>query len=486
MNKKMVAYTLGRLLQIEAMLLVIPLIVSLIYREPVKYSASFLVVALLTGIIGYMFTKKMPKVKSLYAKEGFVIVSLSWILLSFFGSLPFVLNGDIPSMVDAFFETASGFTTTGASILTDVEALEHSSLFWRSFTHLIGGMGVLVFALAVLPQMESETVHIMKAEVPGPAFGKIVSRISHSARILYYIYLIFTAVIIVLLILAGMPVFDSFIHAFGAAGTGGFGMRNGSIAPYNSLSIEIILGIGMLVFGTNFNLYFLIFTHHIKDALKSEELKWYLGFVIGAIALTTTQLTLSTDTYHNGLEALRHSFFSIISIITTTGFSTDNFNHWPLFSRLILLFMMFVGGMAGSTGGGIKVSRIAILIKTAFSELKRNAYPNRIVSLHFEDKPVEGRMVKAIANYLIVYVGIFVLLLLLISFQLDDFTSSFSAVAATFNNIGPGLGVVGPDSSYAFFNGFNKIILSMAMIMGRLEIFPILILFSPGIWRRRA
>lgn len=486
MNKKMVAYTLGRLLQIEAVLFLIPLVVSLIYREPWRYPASFLLVGLLTGIIGYMFTKKMPKVKSLYAKEGFVIVSLSWILLSFFGALPFVLNGGIPSLVNAFFETTSGFTTTGASILTDVEGLSHSNLFWRSFTHLIGGMGVLVFALAVLPQMESESIHIMKAEVPGPSFGKIVSRLSDSARILYYIYLIFTAIVIGALILAGMPVFDSFIHAFGAAGTGGFGMRNGSVAPYNSVSIEVILGIAMLVFGANFNLYFLVFTHHIKDALKSEELKWYIGFVAGAILLTTTQLTLSTDTYHNALEALRDSFFSVISIITTTGFSTDNFNQWPLFSRMILLFVMFVGGMAGSTGGGIKVSRVAILIKTAFSELKRNAYPNRIVSVQFEDKPVEGLIIKAIANYLIVYVAIFTTILLIISLQLDDFTSAFSAVAATFNNIGPGLGVVGPDSSYVFFNSFNKIVLSIAMIMGRLEIFPILILFSPGIWRRRA
>jgi len=482
----MVAYVLGRLLQIEAVLLAIPLGVSLLYREPLRYPASFLLVSLLTGLIGYTFTKKMPRVKNLYAKEGFVIVSLSWILLSFFGALPFVLNTDIPSLVNAFFETTSGFTTTGASILTDVEALSHSSLFWRSFTHLTGGMGVLVFALAVLPQMESESVHIMKAEVPGPTFGKIVSRLSHSARILYYIYLIFTAIVVGLLILAGMPAFDSFIHAFGAAGTGGFGMRNGSIAPYDSAAIEFILGMAMLIFGANFNLYFLVFTHHIKDALKSEELRWYIGFVAGAIFLIAAQLYLTSGSYIYGLEAVRDSFFSVISVMTTTGFSTANFNQWPLFSRMILLFLMFIGGMAGSTGGGIKVSRVAILIKTAFSELKRNAYPNRIVSLHFEDKPVEGRIIKAIANYLIVYIMIFAAILLIISLQLDDFTSAFSAVAATFNNIGPGLGVVGPDSSYVFFNDFNKIILSAAMIMGRLEIFPILILFSPSIWRKRA
>lgn len=483
MNKQMVAYILGRLLQIEALLLFIPLIVSLIYREPSRYALSYLVVAMVTGIIGYLFTKKHPKIKNLYAKEGFVIVSLSWILLSFFGALPFVLSGDIPSLVDAFFETTSGFTTTGASILDDVEALSRSNLFWRSFTHLIGGMGVLVFALAVLPQMESESVHIMKAEVPGPSFGKIVSRLSESARILYYIYLIFTVLVILALITAGMPIFDSFIHAFGAAGTGGFGMRNGSIAPYDNVAIEMILGFAMLLFGANFNLYFLLLTRHFKEAFRSEELRWYVGLAFAAIAAITVQLSLSA---YSSSEALRHSFFSVTSIMTTTGFSTDNFNTWPLFSRAILLLLMFVGGMAGSTGGGIKVSRVAILVKTAFSELKRNTYPNRIVSMHFEHKSVEGKMIKAIANYLIVYVLVFVVILLIISLQLDDFTSAFSAVAANFNNIGPGLGVVGPDSSYSFFNSINKLVLSIAMIMGRLEIFPILILFSPAIWRRRA
>ena len=483
MNKPMVAYIIGRLMQIEALLLFFPIVVSLIYRESIRYSLSFLVVALVTGIIGYLFTKKQPVVKNLYAKEGFVIVSLSWIVLSFFGALPFVLNGDIPSLTDAIFETTSGFTTTGASILDDVEALSRSSLFWRSFTHLIGGMGVLVFALAVLPHMESETVHIMKAEVPGPTFGKIVSRLSKSAQILYYIYILFTIIVIAALFLAGMPLFDAIIHAFGVAGTGGFSMRNGSIAPYDNVVIEVILGIGMLVFGANFNLYFLALTRHFKEVFKSEELKWYLGFVGGAIILITVQLSM---TAYGHREALRHSFFSVTSIMTTTGFSTDNFNTWPLFSRMILLFTMFIGGMAGSTGGGIKVSRVAILIKTAFSELQRNAYPNRLVSVHFEHKAIEGKMLKAIANYLIVYIMAFACVLLLISLEVDDFTSSFSAVAANFNNIGPGFGVVGPDSSYSFFSPLNKIVLSISMIMGRLEILPILILFSPGIWRKRA
>lgn len=483
MNKRIVAYILGRLLQIEAILLLVPIVISLIYREPLRNSLSFLLVALVTGITGYLFTKKIPKNRSLYAKEGFVIVSLSWILLSFFGAIPFVLNGDIPSIIDAFFETSSGFTTTGASILDNVENLAYSSLFWRSFTHLIGGMGVLVFALAVLPHMESETVHIMKAEVPGPTFGKIVARLSKSARILYIIYLVMTGATVLLLILAGMPVFDSFIHAFGAAGTGGFGMKNGSVAPYDSVAIEIILGIAMILFGTNFNLYFLLVTKHFKEVFRSEELRWYLGFIIGSITLITIHLSLTT---HSVLQALRDSFFSVSSIITTTGFSTDNFNNWSLFAQLILLALMFVGGMAGSTGGGIKVSRVAMLIKTAFTELKRNTYPNRIVSVHFEDKPVKGQMIQAVTNYLIIYILIFVIMVFIISIETPDFTSAFSAVAATFNNIGPGLGMVGPDANFSLFSPFIKILLSFVMIMGRLEIFPILILFYPGIWRRSA
>lgn len=483
MNKRIVAYILGRLLQIEAILLLIPIVISIIYQEPLRYSLSFLLVALVTGIIGHLFTKKMPKNRSLYAKEGFVIVSLSWILLSIFGSIPFVLNGDIPSLVDAFFETSSGFTTTGASILDNVENLAHSSLFWRSFTHLIGGMGVLVFALAVLPQMESETVHIMKAEVPGPTFGKIVAKLSNSARILYVIYLVMTALTVLFLIFAGMPVFDSFIHAFGAAGTGGFGMRNGSVAPYESVSIEIILGIAMILFGMNFNLYFFLITKHFKEVFKSEELRWYLGFIIGSVALITIHLSTTT---HSVLQALRDSFFSVSSIITTTGFSTDNFDNWPLFSQMILLGLMFVGAMAGSTGGGIKVSRVAILIKTALTELKRNTYPNRIVSIRFENKPVKGKMIQAISNYFILYVVIFVALVLIVGLETSDFTSAFSAVAATINNIGPGLGIVGPHANYSLFSPFIKILLSLVMIMGRLEIFPILILFSPGVWRRSA
>lgn len=482
MNKKMVMYILGKLLQILGILLLAPLVVSIIYDEPLRYPMSYLITAAFNVLLGYFMTKKEPKKKNLYAKEGFVIVSLSWFLLSLFGAFPFVINGDIPSLVDAFFETTSGFTTTGSTILVNASTLTHSSMFWRSFTHLIGGMGVLVFALAILPKVESQTVHIMKAEVPGPEFGKLVSRLADSARILYYIYIVFTAVVVTLLIVSGMPVFDSFIHAFSAAGTGGFSIHGGSMTPYNNLNIEIILGVAMLLFGVNFNLYFLMLSNHFKDAIRSEELRWYLGIVLGAVLLITVQLRLVSHSFPN---ALRHSFFSVTSIITTTGFTTQSFNNWPLFSRLILFFLMFVGGMAGSTSGGLKISRVVILFKTAISELKRNTYPNRIVSIHFENKPLDNRMIRSISSYFIVYIVVFLILLIFISFEVDDFSSAFSASAATLNNIG-GLGVAGIDTSFHDFTSFNKIIVSIGMIMGRLEIFPVLILFSPSVWRRHA
>lgn len=479
----MVRYVLGRILQIEGLLMLLPLIVSVLYKEPSRYILSFSAVAVLVFFIGMSLSTIKISTKGIYAKEGFVIVSLSWVLLSFFGALPFVLSGDIPSLIDAFFETASGFTTTGASILTDVEALSHSTLFWRSFTHLIGGMGVLVFALAVLPKTESESVHIMKAEVPGPTFGKLVSKLSSSARILYIIYLSMTVAVILLLWMGNVPFFESILLAFGAAGTGGFGVRNGSIAPYDSLYVEIVLGISMLLFGVNFNLYFMLLNKHVKEVFRNEELKWFFGITIGAILLIT--MDLSVD-YQSIVMALRDSFFTVSSIITTSGFSTSDFGQWPLFSQLVLLGLMFIGGMAGSTAGGIKVSRIAIMFKTAIAELKRTAYPNRVVSIHFEEKPLGGRIIHSIVNYLIVYVFVFSAILLLVSREVPDFISAFSTVATTFNNIGPGLGIVGPASNFSFYSPLNKILLSFVMIMGRLEIFPILILFSPSIWRRRA
>lgn len=483
MNKRMVRYVLSRILQIFGVLVLLPLFVSLLYQEPLRNQVSFLGTAALSSAIGFSLSRNSVSVGGMYAKEGFVIVSVCWVMLSFFGALPFVLSGEIPSLVDAFFETASGFTTTGASILNDVEVLSPSMLFWRSFTHLIGGMGVLVFALAVLPKTESESVHIMKAEVPGPVFGKLVSKLSSSARILYVIYLAMTAATILLLLIGGLPLFDSVLLSFGAAGTGGFALRNGSIAPYDSLYVETVLGFAMLAFGVNFNLYFMLLSKHVKEVFTNEELRWYLSIVAAAILLITANLVGTSQ----GLwTALRDSFFTVSSVVTTTGYSTADFGQWPLFSRLILLVLMFVGGMAGSTSGGIKVSRIAIMAKTAVAELKRTSYPNRVVSVHFEEKALDTKTIRSVVNYLVVYVFVFAVILLLVSLEMPDFISAFSTVAATINNIGPGMGVVGPLSSFSLYSPLNKVLLSFTMIMGRLEIFPILILFSPSIWRRRA
>lgn len=482
MNKEIVRYVTGRILMVVAGLMFFPIIVSLIYQEPIRYLMSFLLTAILMIGIGFAFSRTKMNTHKLYAKEGFIIVALSWILVSAFGALPFVFSGDIPSFVDAFFETSSGFTTTGSSILNDVEALSHSMLFWRSFTHLIGGMGVLVFALAVLPSSDSESVHIMKAEMPGPTFGKLVSRLSSTARILYVIYFVMTLVVIFLLWLAGLPLFDSLLLSFGVAGTGGFGIVNGSVAPYNSATIELILGIGMLIFGMNFNLFFLLIHKEFKKAFKNEELKWYLRIVGISIVLISANLVMNAAPL---LTSIRDSFFTVSSVITTSGFSTALFEQWPMFSQLILLLLMFVGGMAGSTAGGLKVSRVAILVKSGLAELKRVVRPNRIVTVQFENKMMEEQELNKIYNYVIIYAFIFITTTLMVSFEAPDFISAFSTVATTINNIGPGLGVVGPSGNFSMYSPFIKVILSFIMIMGRLELFPVLILLSPNTWRKR-
>ncbi|MGX7446695.1 TrkH family potassium uptake protein [Dolosigranulum pigrum] len=480
MNKRIISYTLAKLIQITGVLMGFPVVVSLIYREPFIYTFSFLSVGAVMFIGGTLLSRIKPNNNRLYAKEGFIIVSLSWIIISFFGGLPFVINGDIPSVVDAFFETASGFTTTGASILDDVEALAYSSIFWRSFSHLVGGMGVLVFALAISPRAESEDVHMMRAEMPGPKFDKLVSKIVKSAQILYLIYFAMTIVTIVLLMLTGLPLFDSMIHAFGAAGTGGFGMKNSSFGFYDNVAAEMVLSVAMILFGVNFSLYYFILAKKVKEVFYSEELRWYVGFILGSTLLIATQLVVHETRVGT---ALRDSFFTVSSIVTTSGFSTANFGQWPLFSQIILLTLMFVGGMAGSTGGGLKVSRIAIMIKSGIREYKKTFHPNRQTSLIFEGESIKDPMLANISNYLALYTIVFVLIMLSVSFEMPDFTSSFSAVAATLNNIGPGLNAVGPSGSFSQFSNFNKLLLTFAMLMGRLEIFPILILFSPKTWR---
>ncbi len=482
MNKGIVRFVLARMLIVEAGLMVLPVAVGLIYRESIRTIGSFLIVIAVLAILGILSGLKKPKSMKLYAKEGLVIASLSWIALSFFGSLPFFLSGEIPSLVDAFFEASSGFTTTGSSILKDIEILSRSILYWRSLTHLIGGMGVLVFALALLPNLSSNSVNLMKAEVPGPVFGKLVSKLRNSARILYIIYLAMTAALIVLLMFGGMDWYDASIHAFGAAGTGGFSVKNLSVGYYNSTYIYYVLSVAMLAFGLNFNLYYLLAVRQVRKAVKNEELRWYVAIVLVAVVLLCIN---AYGHYDSAGHLIRDVVFTVSSIITTTGYVVSDFNTWPLFSRTVLLLLMFVGACAGSTGGGLKVSRIGILIKTAIAEIRKSKEQRRVVSIKFDGSPLDTNVTRSVGRYFIVYVGVFLVIMLLLCLDVPDFLTAFSATAATFNNIGPGLEMVGPASNYADLSGFSKIILSIGMIAGRLELFPILVLFLPSTWRKR-
>ena len=481
MNTKMIRYVTGYILKLEAGFLVLPLFISFYFHESITIQKSYFFTIIFLLAAGFLFSRKMPENQKMFAKEGLFIVSLSWILLSFFGALPFVISGAVPSIIDAFFETVSGFTTTGASILTNVEALPNSLLFWRSFTHLVGGMGVLVLALAILPKNNKQSLHLMKAEVPGPTFGKLVAKMSYNSRILYIIYLVLTAVMILILTLEGMPFFDAILHAFGTAGTGGFGIKNSSVAYYNSAAIDYTIGIGMLVFSLNFNLFYILLIGNIKQFFKSEEMRWFLGIVSMAVILISINVY---PMYNNISCVIRDVFFTVSSIVSTTGYSTADFDKWPLFSKIILLFLMFMGGCAGSTAGGLKVSRVVIFIKSAIREFKKLGNINRVVSLKMEGKPVTKDLMEGISSYLIVYIGVFVTLLLIISISVSDLDAAFSAVAATFNNIGPGFEIFGPTSNYSSLTPINKIVLSFSMLLGRLEIFPVLILFSPEIYKK--
>ena len=481
MNYSLVAWAIGKVLWVEAALLTLPILVALIYKEGMTTISAFVITILLLLVCGAFMSRKKPLIQKLYTKEGMVITGLSWLVLSLFGALPFFISQEIPSFVDAFFETASGFTTTGSSILVNVEALSHSMLFWRSFTHLIGGMGILVFTMAIMPRLGDDSVHIMKAEVPGPIFGKIVSKTGNTARILYIVYLAMWLITVIFLLFGNMPLFDSILLAFGAAGTGGFGVRNGSILPYNSAYSEIVLGISMILFGINFNLYFFLLSKNFKQVFKNEELRWYLGIIDLAISIIVFQLR---GVYGSFSETLRHVFFTVASIITTTGFTTVDYSTWPLASSTILLLLMFIGAMAGSTGGGIKVSRIGIMVKTGFQELRRMREPKRAMVVRFDGRAVSKGLLESILKYFVVYAILFWSLVFIISFDAPDFVTAFSAVAATFNNIGPGLGLVGPAYSYFEFNSFSKIVLSIGMIAGRLEIYPIILLLMKHTWKK--
>ena len=479
MNYQMIGYVIGRILVTEAALLVLPTVTALAYGESLR---PFLLTALLLVVVGLIMGRKKPGRTALYARDGFAVVALAWLLMSAFGALPFVISGDIPFYVDAFFETVSGFTTTGASILTEIEPLHRGILFWRSFTHWVGGMGVLVFVMAILPMTDGHGMHLMRAEVPGPSVGKLVSRMSDSAKILYGIYLVLTVIEIVLLMAGGMPLFDSCIHAFGSAGTGGFSNRNLSVGAYDNAYFDVVIGVFMLLFGVNFNLYYFLLIKRFKDVFHSEELRAYLGIVTAAVIAIAVDIL---HIYGSVGKSLRYAFFQVSSIITTTGFATADFNTWPTFSKGILVVLMFIGACAGSTGGGVKVARVVILVKSSLADMRKMLHPNAIATVRFEGKPLTERSVRGVHVFISVYLLVFAVSFLLLTLEGFDLVTTFTALAACINNIGPGLEVVGPVGNYAQFSPWAKLLLSFNMLVGRLEIFPMLLLCAPSIWKRR-
>lgn len=475
MNKRMVAYILGLLMFVEAGLMIFPIVIAMVYNEPTIGSFLITIAALIIGGLVLFFLK--PKDKTLFARDGFYIVSLGWIVLSIFGALPFYISKEIPKFIDALFETVSGFTTTGASILNDIEAMSKSMLFWRSFTHWVGGMGVLVFIMAVLPLARGGgNIHLMRAESPGPDVGKLVPKSIGTARILYGIYMCMTIIEVILLRCGGMSLFDSLTLSFGTAGTGGFGTRADSIASYNLYS-QVVIGIFMALFGINFNVYFLLICGKIKEALKSEELHAYLGIMFSAVALITLNIY---HTFGSVFKAFHAAFFQVSSIMTTTGFCTEDFDKWPELSRTILLVIMCIGACAGSTGGGFKVSRLIILTKNARKELRKLSHPRSVTTITLDGKRVSDEVIKNTNVFFGIYVLITLFSFLIVSADNFDMVSNLSAVIATLNNIGPGLGIVGATGNFESYSVLSKLVLTADMLLGRLEIFPLILMFMPG------
>ncbi len=476
----MIFNNIGKILLVEAALLVLPAIGAVIYGEDTLISFALTIAALTaTGII---CTRKKSKKTAIYAKEGYVIVALTWILMSLFGALPFYLSGHIPSFVDALFETISGFTTAGSTILREVESMPKSLLFWRSFTHWIGGMGVLVFVIAIMPKTENSSMHVMRAEVPGPTIGKLVSKLRASARILYGIYCVLTLAEIILLAAGGMPLFDSIVNSLATAGTGGFAVLNNSIEGYNSIYCEMVIAIFMIIFGINFNLYYMVLIGHGKQALKSEELRWFFGIVAGSVLVIAISLI---STKHDAATSFRHAFFQVASIISTTGFSTTNFDTWPVIAKAVLVFLTFAGACAGSTCGGFKISRIVILVKSGLRDIKKANNPRSIETVKLDKKSVDENVVKSVSVLFAMYVLIIFASIVVVALDGRDIVTTSTAVLTCINNVGPGLGAVGPYGNYADFSILSKLVLCFDMLAGRLELIPILMLFSPYAWSRK-
>lgn len=479
MNYSIIRYIVGWVIFTISLFMLLPAAVSVIYGE--MYTALvFSLCAVFFGFIGFLIKRKRPSAKRFFAREGYIVATLSWIVISLVATAPFIITGEIPNFIDALFEVVSGFTTTGASILSDVEGLSKGMAFWRCFTNWLGGMGVLVFILSVMPAASGQAVYFLKAESTGPSVGKLVPKLRHSAGILYKLYIFLTLVQIVLLIIARMPVFDAICVTFGTAGTGGFAVLNDSIASYSPLAQNIIT-VFMLLFGVNFNIYFLIMAKRYKEAFSNEELRWYFIIYMAATIITGASVFVSS---HDSFS-ITDIFFQTSSVMTSTGFATTDYNLWPPLAKGILLILMFVGACAGSTGGGIKISRFVIYAKTVKKQLSFLIHPRSVKILKMDDKPISHETIRIVNVYFAIYIFFFVASLIVILTEGFDFETSFTAVAATLNNIGPGLGKVGPTENFSQFSDLGKLVLSINMLAGRLEIFPIIIFCTPAAWSRK-
>lgn len=480
MDTKIVRYILCRMLGVEAALLLVPVLVAVIYQE--KCGIVFLIPIVILCLLFWVVGRKRPEHGQIYGKEGMVIVALAWILWSLFGAMPFTLSGYIPSYVDAFFETVSGFTTTGSSIIPDVEVLPHCLLFWRSFTHWIGGMGVLVFVLVVTSLDRKNSMHLMRAEVPGPEKDKLVPKAMSTARILYGMYLTLTVIEMVFLVIGGMNLFDSMIFSFGSAGTGGFSNYADSVAHFNSAYIDGVITVFCALFGVNFALFYFMILGDFKSILKNEELRTYILLIAGA----TAAIMLNIHSLYPTIgKSFRYAVFQVVTVITTTGYSTADFAQWPMFSKAVLMMLTVIGACASSTGGGIKVSRLLVGIKCVKREIVQLAHPKSVGIIRIGGKKVSSDVLRTIYVYFIAYVGILIGSVVLISLDNFDFETTFSAVLTTLGNVGPGMAQVGPMGNFAEFSPLSKLILCFDMLAGRLEIFPFLVLFTAPAWRRK-
>ncbi len=483
MNYKIVLYILGKVMMFLALFLLLPCIIAIIYHE--QTGIYFAITAIISLLVGLLLSRRKPQNTSFFAREGFVVVALSWILMSFFGAIPFWASGEIPNLVDALFEMVSGFTTTGASIVDEVEKLSRCVLFWRSFSHWIGGMGVIVFIMAILPMAGANNMHLLRAESSGTNVGKLVPKMKETAGMLYIIYMAMTVLMLIALAISGMPFFENVCITFGTAGTGGFGLVSDSAASY-TVAQQWIITVFMFLFGVNFSFYYLILFKKFRQAFKLEEVRWYLIVYLVVVVLIVVNVINTMGNVLGGTaDTIRHSAFQVASIMTTTGYSTVNYEIWPEFSKGLIMLVMFTGGCAGSTAGGMKISRFIIAAKGMAKNVKQLIHPQRVKITKMDEKPLTDDTIRTVNTYFLVYIAIYVVSLLIISLDKFGFETNFTAVAATLNNVGPGFGDAGPTESYAAFSNISTVVFTIDMLIGRLEIFPILLLFMPSTWKNK-